>query len=272
MHMEELSYRVYSHNIRYDNHRPVENERYWSERKHGVIASIRFNAERSTIVCLQEVLHNALEDILNGLGDDWSYFGVGRDDGKTRGEYAPILFRKSQWELVDSNTFWLSETPDRPSRGWDAVLPRIVTFVRLRHRETGREIAAFNTHYDHIGKKAREESSKLIIHKMNEQMGEDHSTPVTLCGDFNSSRDDIAYKTLSKQLIDSGEVLEKHARYGHSGVTYTGFNRHETPSYIDFIWYPKTADMTQTTFGILHSEYHGFLLSDHRPVSIDLVV
>lgn len=268
MHSEPLNYRVYSHNIRYDNKDTVEGEKLWKERKIESTASMKFHSQHNnTLVCLQEVLHNQLEDILECLGDDWDYYGVGRDDGKTKGEYAPILFKKSEWKLVKGNTWWLSETPDKPSTGWDAALPRIMTFVRLQHLETGQQVGAVNTHYDHRGEKARRESSKLIMSKMESEMGTDY--PITLSGDFNSERKDTAYQTLVQGLDDVGLMLPENERYGHT-LTFSGFSDKEKAHYIDFLWIQKdTKVIKPTSFGICENEFHGFRFSDHRPVVAD---
>uniref|UniRef100_A0A060T5K9 ARAD1C06226p n=1 Tax=Blastobotrys adeninivorans TaxID=409370 RepID=A0A060T5K9_BLAAD len=267
MQLTTLQFRVYDHNIRYDNQNNRDDgERLWSERKVDIVSSINFHTQYLSVVTLQEVLHNQLEDILEGLGDDWTYYGIGRDDGKTKGEYAPVLFRKSEWKLTDSWTKWLSDTPEEPSRGWDAVLPRIVTFARLKHKVSGREVGIFNTHYDHAGEEARKQSSKLIIGWMKDAL---ESIPVSLSGDFNSSRTDIAYETLSKELLDSGTQLPEKQRYGHSN-TFCGFQGKDA-QYIDFIWLPPQG-VKLRAFGIAHSEFHGYYMSDHRPVIADLEV
>lgn len=269
MQLDLLKFRVYDHNIRYDNRKPTRHERLWEERKVPSIASMKFSAQQpNTVICLQEVLHNQLLDIQKELGDEWTYYGIGRDDGKTKGEFAPIFYKKSEWESVKNETYWLSETPDVPSRGWDAALKRIVGYVRLKNKGTGREIGVFNTHYDHQGVEARKESSKLIISKMESEMKE---VPVVLTGDFNSTREDIAYKTLSGSLDDSGEILPENYRYGHT-LTFSGFNSDEAPKYIDFIWLPRNRGVSLESFGILHSEFHQFKFSDHRPVCVDLKV
>lgn len=266
MQLRNLQFRVYDHNIRYDNKGLTKHERYWFERKVPSIASMKFNGQHNTIICLQEVLYNQLLDIQEGLGDEWAYYGIGRDDGETKGEFAPIFYKKCEWEPVKCETHWLSETPEVPSVGWDAALKRIVGYVRLRHCATGREIGVFNTHYDHQGLTARKESSKLIVRLMEDEMCQ---VPVVLTGDFNSSRDDDAYKTLCKDLDDSGLLLPEDLRYGHS-LTFSGFNSHDQPNYIDFIWLPRDRGLCLKSFGILHSEFHHFKFSDHRPVCVDL--
>lgn len=294
-----LRIRLYTHNIRYDNHNPDQHERYWFERKQLVSSSIDFNTDPgfASVVCLQEVLHNQLEDILFNLNDengrnDWTYYGVGRTDGLTKGEYAPILYRRSDWELMDNKTFWLLETPRVPSRGWDAALERIVTMVTLRSRlNPFITLNFFNTHFDHRGKAARRHLAQLIANKMENY----NNYPSFLCGDFNTQPTDEPYHILIKHgMKDSRALIDHLHHYGHSG-TFTGFDhKHPANSVIDYVWAPyfaengngrppveasesinyynwdfhRTHKIALRAFAILHSHYD-FYLSDHRPVSAD---
>ncbi|KAJ9099065.1 hypothetical protein QFC19_006114 [Naganishia cerealis] len=294
-----LRVRLYTHNIRFDNHNLDKHERYWSERKHLVTSSIDYNTDASfaSVVCLQEVLHHQLQDILFNLNnkdtrDEWTYYGVGRSDGYTRGEYAPILYRTSDWDLVDNKTFWLLETPRIPSKGWDAALERIVTMVTLRSKLNPLvTLNFFNTHFDHRGKAARRHLAQLIANKMENY----NNYPSFLCGDFNTQPTDEPYQILIKHgMKDSRALIDHLHHYGHTG-TFTGFNKHnEANSVIDYVWAPyfaengndqpsmettesinyynwdfhKTHKIALRSFAILHS-YYDFYMSDHRPVSAD---
>ncbi len=268
---QDFTFRLYSHNIRYDNKYLWNGEHDWTkERKYLVSQSIRYNAQYNSIVSLQEVLHNQLDDILNLLGDDWTSFGVGRSDGKTNGEYSPILYKKSEWKLLDSKTFWLSETPDVPSRGWDAALERIVSWVYLENIKSGQKLNVFNTHLDHRGVIARRESVKLILQKAK-GLNDD---PSFFCGDFNTKPTDEPYSIVSKDLDDTSVASDKLNRYGHSD-TFTGFDGngdgdHET-KIIDYIFVPKSGIKVET-HSVLHSKFHDIYISDHRPVSADVTI
>ncbi|EGV61177.1 hypothetical protein PSN45_001714 [Yamadazyma tenuis] len=301
--LKPLTVRLYTNNIRYDNKHLDPHERSWSHRKPLITSSIQFNTfntDQGNVVCLQEVLHNQLEDIMYGLNNDqtegdWSYYGVGRTDGEQAGEYAPILFKHSEWIVADTKTFWLSETPEVPSRGWDAALERIVTMVTLQSKMNPLiKLNFFNTHYDHRGVMARRESSKLIVEKMKNY----NNYPSFLCGDFNTQPTDEPYHILKDSgFKDSRTLVDKLHHYGfHS--TFTGFNRHEeVNTIIDYIWAPYFAlngnrqpSQVETSdknffqfdfhryyqigiknFAILHNWYD-FYMSDHRPVSADYVV
>ena len=126
------------------------------------------NQYNANIWCFQEVLHKQLID-LKAMLPEYSYIGVGRDDGKESGEYSPIFYKNSLYQLVSSGTFWLSPTPNVvASKGWDAAITRICSWAQLEDKTTHKVFFVFNTHFDHIGKKARKESAKLIFATMNE--------------------------------------------------------------------------------------------------------
>lgn len=266
-----MKLRLYTHNIRYDNRHPVKGERLWEERQPLVSESIRFNTQPgAAVVCLQEVLHNQLVDIVDFLNQesknttghgDWAYYGVGRNDGNQSGEYAPILFRQSDWHVVSNNTYWLSPTPDKPSKGWDAALSRIVTTVVLRSKASGEKVKVLNTHFDHKGVEACRELSKLIMKKMS------GSEPAFLCGDFNTQPTDEPYKLLLKSGFRDSRVQGR--TYGYN-LTFSDFTRkHEANTIIDYIWAGKGP--VWQTYGVVPN-YFDFYMSDHRPVIADYLI
>lgn len=254
-----LNIRIYCHNVRVDTKNLMKGERHWTDRREGVCAGIFYNTrDCPTLVGLQEVKHNQLHDILYGLGSDWTYFGVGRDDGKTAGEFAPILYKRSEWQLIASETYWLSDSPYGPSVGWDAKHPRIVTVVTLRHLGLGKVINLLNTHYDHVGNQARVRASKLIVEIMKQLDGIS-----VLCGDFNSEKHEEAYKTLSYcGLLDTAQNCQQRAGFE---FTDTGFDRNRGEKSIDFIWCPSSIPVLNHI--VLPNDYKGVLCSDHRPVT-----
>ena len=149
-------------NVRYDN--PGDSLNNWKNRKDRVAAFVK--EQKLDIVGMQEVLHNQLEDLKERL-PEYAEVGVGRKDGKTRGEYSPLFFRKDRFELLDSNTFWLSQYPDSVGFiGWDGACCRIATWAKLRDRQSGKVFMAVNTHFDHVGTQARTQSALLIIEKI----------------------------------------------------------------------------------------------------------
>lgn len=260
-----INVRLYTNNIRYDNKTPTVGEKPWSSRKTLISQSIENNTEiYPSVVCLQEVLHNQLEDILSYLnrhGNEWSYFGVGRTDGKKNGEYSPIFFRLKDWELFSSNTYWLSETPDIPSIGWDAALERIVTEVVLKNRSNGKTIKVLNTHFDHKGVIARRNLVKLILSKMGKE-----NMPSFLCGDLNTEPSDEPYTILKKTNYQDSRTTEHNA--DENQFTFTGFGD-VRGTIIDYIWADPKAQWQ--SYQVLPN-FFGFYMSDHRPVIADYVI
>ncbi|KAL6451923.1 hypothetical protein SBY92_003231 [Candida maltosa Xu316] len=275
--------KIYTNNIRFDNkNHPDKNEQPWAVRKIQSINSMRFNTflGNANVICLQEVLHNQLIDILNGLNEfeEWDYYGVGRTDGKTAGEYAPILYKKKDFNVLDTKTFWLSPTPDVPSKGWDAALERIATMVTFQSKANPLiKFNVFNTHYDHIGVVARHKSTELIITKLNV-----NEYPSFLAGDLNTEPTDEPYSILKNSgWKDSHEFIDKKYSYGFND-TFTGFSG-EASTRIDYVWSPSYTksfsgvnqksnaseyfDVTLEQFGVLSNWFDGHYFSDHRPVS-----
>ncbi|KAG0277602.1 hypothetical protein BGZ95_005671 [Linnemannia exigua] len=297
---KELPVRLYTHNIRYATSYPFKNELPWTQRAPLVIASIRLHALHNpqSLICLQEVLHQQLLDILEGLGPDWAHIGVGRDDGQKAGEYSPILFRYSVWAIQRSSTIWLSPTPEKPSKGWDASNKRILTSVLLKHWKSGAQMLALNTHLDDQGVTSRLESVKVILNHIASQQQQfqlDHeqqqqhqveqvqvtthqqerSLPVFLAGDFNSTPDEEAYKLLATEdspLCDLRNAVGKTERYGHDN-TFTGFERRPIDQKrIDFLFLSHKGHQWKVHgYGVLETCFEdGVFSSDHRPVVGDV--
>ncbi|KAK6459497.1 Endonuclease/exonuclease/phosphatase [Scheffersomyces xylosifermentans] len=258
-HNQPVTIQLYTHNIRNDGKNPTANERPWSIRKQHVIGCINYCASYlPTLVGLQEVKKNQLDDIQAGLGPEWKYFGIGRDDGINKGEFAPVFYKDSEWEFLSGRTYWLSETPDVPSKGWDAALPRIVTVVTLRHRQSGTVVTFMNTHYDHRGKLARENSSKQILHLMLATKWASF-----LVGDFNSEPNHEAYKTLANGgLVDAGTIAVEKGGFQY---TCSGFTKGGKESSIDFIWVQHGVHVMRHE--VMNHEFDGYFFSDHRPVT-----
>ncbi|KAL1994965.1 hypothetical protein VTN49DRAFT_1152 [Thermomyces lanuginosus] len=288
---EPLSVRVLTHNIRYAATDRFEGEEPWEVRRQYVVNELNFHTRNpaESFICLQEVLHGQLVDVLAGLNDvsvpedqRWSYIGVGRDDGKQAGEYSPIFYRPAVWSLLRWETVWLSETPDQPSKGWDAANIRILTVGVFQHRASGRTILALNTHFDHVGVTARRESARLVLQKIAEYRNGQNGTVtsgVFLAGDLNSPEDDGAYQELTDtgaSLRDTHSLIDARKRYGNE-LTYTGFGSEAPPSRIDYIFLgPWTGDAstplpwTVHNYAVLPNKFDdGVANSDHRAVVVD---
>ena len=272
--------------------RHTEGELPWAQRRKAIAQSIVYH--RPGIIGLQEVLHHQLTDLLTLLQSmpstfdpnqlspaKWEYVGVGREDGRKEGEYTPIIFDSSRFKLDIAKTFWLSETPSRPSRGWDAANVRTCTAARFSPREFPYfNFTILNTHLDHIGVDARRKSAMLILEVLKSI-----DDPVFLMGDLNSDTEDDAYKTLS-QSYRLGDTFEAAAvRFGNF-YTFTGFDegRTDPESRIDHIFMDKTPrkllfdrDQERTVHISVHAVDNnryddGMYLSDHRPVIVDAIM
>lgn len=168
-------------------------------------SAIRSPTSRSTWSACRRFLNPSSTTCRTRLSRDYGCIGVGRNDGKTSGEYAPIFYKKDRFILLDSGCFWLSETPDKPSVGWDAKYPRICSWAQLQDRNTGNTLYFLNTHFDHVGKQARKESACMIVKwiRRHSDCGE-----TILVGDFNVDQRSESYQELVKTgfLTDSFEA------------------------------------------------------------------
>ncbi len=261
--------RVMSFNIRINV--PVDGQNAWPLRKEKAASMIRFH--RADLVGLQEPLPGQLDDLESLLGG-FSWFGVGREVNGG-GELNAILYRKDRLEVMEHRTFWLSDTPSAPgSRGWDAAMPRIVTWGRLRDLRTGVVFHHFNTHFDYRGVVARRESARLIVTKIGEIVG--GATPVILTGDFNSIAEDEPHRILTAQpATGPGEALVDAmaiSREPHHGPTssWNGFRAITPARRIDFIFVSPQIDVV--SHGILSDTFDGRFPSDHLPVLAEVTM
>lgn len=205
-----------SYNIKYDNTGDTINN--WNDRK-ATMAELILHYE-ADIVGIQEGLHNQVT-YLNSALPDFSYLGVGRDDGKEKGEYTAIFYNTNKFKVLKTNTFWLSETPEKVSVGWDAALERICTYALFEDLDTKKQFWVFNTHFDHVGTTARTNSAQLIYKKINEINTTD--LPVILMGDLNLTPDTEAIQFFKKYLTDAMDISKKPF-YGPVG-TFNGFKQ-----------------------------------------------
>ena len=246
-----------TYNLRYDNKGDTGN--LWVDRAPVVVELLRFHD--FDIFGTQEGLKNQLDDIAKGL-PQYVYYGAGRDDGKDKGEHSAIFYKKDRFKVLAKGDFWLSETPDKPSLGWDATCcNRICSWIQFQDTKSGKKFYFFNAHFDHQGKLARIESSKLILKKAKEIAG---NQPVIFTGDLNGDHDSQWYKELatSNYLKDSySQVKYPYA----TNASFNGFGRTlRQNGIIDHIF--TTKDFTVEKWGILTDSYHGKYPSDHFPV------
>jgi endonuclease/exonuclease/phosphatase family metal-dependent hydrolase len=228
----------------------------WPNRKDNVKALVRFYD--ADILCVQEALPEQFDDLL--ANSDFDVVGVGRDDGKRKGEFSAVYFNKNRFVKKDGGTFWLSLTPDVPSKGWDAALNRVCSWVKLYDKSNKKEFIVFNTHYDHIGVQARIESAKLIKKKIQEIAP---TLPVVFTGDLNVTPETEAISTIKSFLTDSKEISVEPP-YGPTG-TFNGF-KWDSPlkDKIDYIFVNKAFKVQK--FAVLSDSKDQHYYSDHLPI------
>lgn len=251
---------VMSFNIRYDN--PKDGENQWALRKKNLASMLPFY---DIEICgMQEVLYSQAEDIKLFL-PNFDYVGVGRTDGKKEGEFSPIFYDKDKLAVQESQTFWLSTSPEIPGKAWDAILPRIVTWAKFKYKDADKgkkSFYVFNTHFDHLGKEARLESAKLLLVKVKEIAG---NQSAIIMGDFNATPDEEPIKLLNTQLIDTKKV-SKNPHFGPDDSTFNGFEQKEIPGrLIDFIFL-NTNKIKVTKHATLSNTWAGKFASDHHAV------
>ncbi|MCQ2317876.1 MAG: endonuclease/exonuclease/phosphatase family protein [Bacteroidales bacterium] len=226
----------------------------WENRKDLTINMI--NQEKPDLICMQEVLTDQLEFVYDEL-PDYDFIGVGRDDSVRRGEIMAIFYRNDIYRLLGNGNFWLSETPDKVSRGWDGACRRMVTWGHFENLKSGKTFFCFNTHLDHKGAVARKESIRLIIEKINEIT---NGGPIFLTGDFNATIDNPIFIPLINymhQARTDSPVSDSKNTYNNYGLG------REAPSVIDHIFYMNAVPVS---FATMDGNYGDGYISDHFPV------
>jgi len=259
VHSQELN--VMTFNVRYNTKNDSLNA--WPYRKDNAASQIKFHYIH--ILGVQEALHEQMIDLSQSLSQ-YKYVGVGRDDGKTKGEYSAIFYDTIRLKLLGSSTFWLSLTPEVPgSKSWDAAITRIVTWAKFTDARSKRTFFVFNTHFDHMGKEARRESARLLKQKVKDIAG---NNPVVITGDFNSKPSDDPIKILTDptdkdRFIDT-KTISLTPHYGPHG-TFNAFTSKETDNEpIDFIFLKGKWKVLQ--HATLSQTWGGRFSSDHFPV------
>ncbi|MHA4895946.1 endonuclease/exonuclease/phosphatase family protein [Pedobacter sp. PWIIR3] len=237
---------VATYNIRYKNGGDKRDGNGWDLREPVIAAMVKFHD--FDIFGSQEVLHEQLVDLLDSLSD-YAYIGVGRNDGKEAGEYAPIFYKKEKFKLLKTGNFWLSEKTEKPNRGWDAALPRICSWGQFEEISSGVKFFFFNTHFDHVGVVARRESSKLILQKIKDLAGDE---PTILTGDFNVDQNNEIFGILNGSVLKDAYVSTAF-RYAVNG-TFNHFDANaKTDSRIDHIFLSPCVEVKR--YGVLTDSY-----------------
>ena len=259
--------RLMTYNIRFDN--PDDHDNVWVNRKSNLINVIKFN--KADIFCLQEPLINQINDLQQAF-PNFSYYGVGREDGATKGEFNPIFYDKLRFTVLESGTFWLSETPEIVgSKGWYATLPRLVSWVKFEDLADGKTFYLLNTHFDNSSQNARDQSAILLLKKAGEIARDE---PLIITGDLNDSPTSKPYKTIVENT--SGLVLKDAltvSEFPHHGPSFTfvGFDFIGVPGrVIDYIFVNQK--IAVTWHATITDNWDGIYPSDHLPVLVEFEI
>ena len=248
---------VMTFNMRYDN--PEDGQNNWRFRRERIAGVIK--AQEVDVLGTQELLSNQFDD-LSGLLTGYQGVGVGRLDGAESGEYCAVFFRKDRFTLLDSGTFWLSETPEVVgSLGWDGAGERIATWVVLRDRD-GRELFFIDTHLDHVGQVARDEGVSLLMKRIETLSG---GRPVILTGDFNSEPGSSVVAHVQKDgvLRDAKAIAAQRSGTDWSFSDFGQIPEAERPL-LDYIF--VSGDIEAVRYEVLPDTFDGGYVSDHAPV------
>lgn len=253
--------KIMAYNIRLDVASDGEND--WNHRKDYYASQIQFY--EPDIFGVQEARPNQVIDIATALSP-YSYVGIGRD-GVGKGESSNIFYKKERFLLKETNTFWLSETPDTISKGWDAAFNRVCTYTLFKDKKTKKTFWVFNTHLDHIGEDARTNGIQLILSKIKKLNAKNY--PVIFMGDLNSEPNEDRIIALKKEMNDSRKISEIKP-FGSSG-TFNNFKHNEpVTNLIDYIFISKNSIFKVKKYAVLSGSKDLKYPSDHLPVYVEL--
>lgn len=251
--------RACSFNVRYDT---PKDEYGWDTRRESVLETLQ--EIEADLLGIQEALPHQYEELRGGLeGYDW--YGVGRRDGAIEGEFVPVAWRADRFEALETGAFWLSETSEQPSIGWNATLPRVTTWASLRDRETDTRLWVLSTHFSHQGDNAQLESARLLRRRIEDRLSSGDSDAVVVLGDFNCTPNSSPYRVLTEGPLEDARSAAETVT-GPAG-TFHGFSG-EPSDRIDYVF---VAGLSVQQYRTVDSS-DAVPRSDHLPVFADLEV
>lgn len=258
--------KIMTYNIRYAGDEKTEGVNSWNNRK-DLIASV-INSYKADLVGVQEALKLQLDD-LKKLLPDYDWVGEGRDGGEA-GEYSAIFYNKKRFEVLEDTTIWLSETPEVPSKSWDADYRRILTWAKVKDKETEKTFYHFNTHFDHKGEMAKLEMADILNDKVAEIAGK---SPAIVTGDLNFKPDSKGYQILTGGRRNYLFDTQKVAKVDNSGsnITFNAFDEFpEEGNKIDYIFIKNEIEVINHK--IITDTFEGRYPSDHNPVIVEVLI
>lgn len=255
--------KIISYNIRFDN--PADGENRWDLRKDFLCDQINFY--QPDVFGIQEGKLHQLK-YMDSILTNYKYIGIGRDASSNQGEFSAVFYNEKKFKIIKQATFWLSDTPDKISKGWDAMFERICTYGLFENIKTKQQFYLFNTHFDHVGKEARTNSASLILSKIKDINVE--KLPFILTGDFNSETNSKAYTILSEKLDDT-RIVSQSGSFGPPG-TFNNFEFHKPVTLlIDYIFTSKS-NFDVLKHAVLSDSKNCLYPSDHLPVYTELLI
>lgn len=236
---------VGSYNIRYKNWNDSVQGNVWNKRCQVICDQLNFMAP--DVFGTQEVLYGQLQDMKAAL-DGYDYIGIGRDDGERAGEHEAIFYKTDKIKLLDHGDFWLSETPEKPGLGWDAVCVRICTWGKFSLDET--VFYYFNLHMDHVGVIARREAAKLVVARIREIA---QGAPVVLTGDFNVDQTNEIYAIFTESGLLKDSYDAARIRFAENGTFNAFKTEYYTTSRIDHVF--VSPEIQVESYGVLTNSY-----------------
>lgn len=236
---------------------------YWTDRK-AMVTDI-LNNQHPDSFGVQESHYNWMQALCEAL-PDYAYIGVGRDDGNLGGEFSPVFYLKDKFDVLDSGTFWVSETPDEPSYGWDAACRRVCSWAKLENKQTGEKYVHINTHLDHKGEEARTKGLQAVL-----DFAAKFSESVVLTGDFNFEEGCELYKQMTSGCLEDTKFAAEKTM---NSITFNAFHplisNDEVTGIIDFINVTKGTKVN--SYAVITDKPNGKFPSDHYPVVAEIEV
>ncbi len=255
-------FRIMSFNIRLLT--TADGENIWTNRSDAVCKFIAKTAP--DVFGVQEATKVQMDDLTKGL-PDYTFIGVGRDDGKDAGEFSPVFYRKDKFKLIKSGWFWLSETPDQPSKGWDAACRRICSWALLQNLKTGNSFVYANTHLDHVGENARVNGAMLIKERLSRIA---NNLPMMITGDFNIVSASAAYPTMLNRIFPLQDAYKNAKKRIGLKASFNDWGKipDDKGNIIDFIF---ASPSLKAKKAYLHDGNlgNGRYLSDHNALYVD---